>query len=167
MGLVGVGIMGTFYVTAMKKNIDSIYFGSLVPVTELNEILQTYNNGLANTVYKASRGELSSSEIASNLDDSLTFINKKWKSYISHYKTEDEMEYVDYTSLEIKETNKYFLQILFAAENNRDMSKLSINTLEKKVEYIHKILQKLIKIHFLLLLYIIKLDITQNVKALI
>jgi len=144
MGLVGVGIMGTMYVNAMKKNIDSVYFGSLIPVTELNEILQTYNNGLANTVYKASRGELSSSEISANLEDSLKFITKKWKSYISHYKTKDEMEYVDYTSLEIKETNKYFLQILFAAKNGKDLSKLSINTLERKVEYIHIVLQKLI-----------------------
>lgn len=144
IGLMGVGIMGTVYVNAMKKNIDTIYFGSLVPVTELNEILQTYNNGLADTAYKASRDELSASEITSNVDDSLNFINKKWKSYISHYKTEDELEYVDYTSLEIKETNKYFMQILFAAKDGKDLSKLSINTLEKKVEYIHIVLQKLI-----------------------
>lgn len=69
--------MGTTYVNAMKKNIDSLYFGSLVPVTELNEILQKYHNGLANTVYKASRYEMSSSEIIFNLEDSLQDIQKK------------------------------------------------------------------------------------------
>jgi len=144
LGLVSVGIMGTTYVNAMKKNVDYLYFGSLVPVTELNEILQKYHNGLADTVYKASRKELSSSEIISNLEDSLIDIDKKWKSYMSHYKRDDELEYVEYTNLEIRSINRYFMRILFAAKNGKDLSKISINTLEKKVSYIHRVLQKLI-----------------------
>jgi diguanylate cyclase (GGDEF)-like protein len=144
IGLISVGVMGTTYVNAMKKNIDSLYFGSLVPVTELNEILQKYNNGLADTVYKASRKEMSSSEIVFNLEDALHDIDTKWKSYMSHYKTEDEMEYVDYTNMEIKATNRYFRQILYAAKNGKDLSQISVSTLEKKVEYIHRVLQKLI-----------------------
>ena len=144
IGLVSVGIMGTTYVNAMKKNIDSLYFGSLVPVTELNEILQKYHNGLADTVYKASRNEMSSSEIVFNLKDALRDIEKKWKSYMSHFKTEDEMEYVDYTNMEIQATNRYFKKILYAAKNGKDLQKISISTLEDKVEYIHRVLQKLI-----------------------
>ncbi|QOP45209.1 diguanylate cyclase [Sulfurimonas paralvinellae] len=144
LGLISVGIMGTIYVNAMKKNIDSLYFGSLVPVTELNEILQKYHNGLADTVYKASRNEMSSSEIIFNLEDALHDIDKKWKSYMSHFKTDEEMEYIEYTNIEIKATNRYFRQILYAAKNGKDLSQISINTLEKKVEYIHRVLQKLI-----------------------
>ena len=136
--------MGTTYVNAMKKNIDSLYFGSLVPVTELNEILQKYHNGLADTVYKASRNEMSSSEIVFNLEDALRDIEKKWKSYMSHFKSEDEMEYVEYTNMEIQATNRYFKQILYAAKNGKDLQKISISTLEDKVEYIHRVLQKLI-----------------------
>ncbi len=144
MGLISVGILGTTYVNAMKKYIDALYFGSLVPVTELNEILQKYHNGLADTVYKASRKEMSSSEIVFNLEDALRDIDKKWKSYMSHFKTEDEMEYVEYTNMEIKSTNRYFRQILYAAKNGKDLQKISINTLEDRVEYIHTVLQKLI-----------------------
>ena len=144
IGLISVGIMGTTYINAMKKNIDSLYFGSLVPVTELNEILQKYHNGLADTVYKASRNEMSSSEIVFNLEDALQDIEKKWQSYMSHFKSEDEMEYVEYTNMEIKSTNRYFKQILYAAKNGKDLQGVSINTLEKKVEYIHRVLQKLI-----------------------
>ena len=144
MGLISVGVLGTTYVNAMKKNIDALYFGSLVPVTELNEILQKYHNGLADTVYKASRKEMSSSEIVFNLEDALRDIDKKWKSYMSHFKTEDEMEYVEYTNMEIKSTNRYFRQILYAAKNGKDLQKISINTLEDRVEYIHTVLQKLI-----------------------
>jgi len=144
LGLVSVGIMGTTYVNAMKKNIDFLYFGSLVPVTELNEILQKYHNGLADTVYKASRNELSTSETISNLEDALIDIDKKWKSYMSHFKRDDEMEYVEYTNMEIKSINRYFTRILFAAKNGKDLRKISIATLEKKVSYIHRVLQKLI-----------------------
>ena len=144
IGLISVGVMGTTYINAMKKNIDSLYFGSLVPVTELNEILQKYHNGLADTVYKASRNEMSSSEIVFNLEDALRDIEKKWKSYMSHFKSEDEMEYVEYTNMEIQATNRYFKQILYAAKSGKDLQGISINTLEKKVEYIHRVLQKLI-----------------------
>jgi diguanylate cyclase (GGDEF)-like protein len=136
--------MGTTYINAMKKNIDSLYFGSLVPVTELNEILQKYHNGLADTVYKASRNEMSTSEVIFNLEDALKEIDRKWKSYMSHFKRDEEMEYVEYTDMEIHATNRYFKQILFAVKNGKDITKLSINTLEKKVAYIHRVLQKLI-----------------------
>ena len=144
VGLVSVGALGTTYVNAMKKNIDTLYFGSLIPVTELNEISQKYNNALASTLYKASRHEISSSETISNLEDALHAIEKKWNSYRAHFKTEDEMEYVAYTDMEIKATNHYFKEILLAVKNGKDLKNLSINTLEKKVEHIHGILQKLI-----------------------
>ena len=144
MGLISIGIMGTSYVNAMKKNIDSLYFGSLVPVTELNEILQKYHNGLADTVYKASRDEMSQSEVIFNIEDALQDINKKWKSYMSHFKRDEEMEYVDYTNMEIQRTNRYFKQILIAAQKGVDLRRISINTLEKKVASIHRVLQKLI-----------------------
>jgi len=144
LGLVSIGIMGTTYVNAMKKNIDFLYFGSLVPVTELNEILHKYHNDLADTVYKASRKELSSSEVVANIEDALNDIKKKWTSYMSHFKRDDEVEYVEYTNLEIASINKYFKQILTAAKEGRDLSRISINTLEKRVSSIHQILQKLI-----------------------
>ena len=144
MGLISIGVIGTIYINDMKKNIDSLYFGSLVPVTELNEILQKYHNGLADTVYKASRDEMSLSEVIFHLEDSLTDIDKKWKSYMSHFKRDDELEYVEYTNIEIKTTNRYFLEVLNAAKNGKDLTKISINTLEKKVDFIHTVLQKLI-----------------------
>ena len=143
-GLVALGFIGTTYVNAMKKNMDSLYFGSLIPVTELNEIVQTYNNGLADTIYKASRQEISPSEAASKLETSLKYINKKWKSYNSHFKTEDELQYLGYADLEVNRTNDYFYKVLNAVKSGKDLRRISINTLEKKIESIHFVLQKLI-----------------------
>ena len=34
IGLIMVGVMGAVNINSMKKNLDSLYFGSLVPVTE-------------------------------------------------------------------------------------------------------------------------------------
>jgi len=143
-GLVSIGVMGLLHIEAMKKNIDNLYFGSLVPVTELNQILQTYHNGLASTIYRASRVEISPSQTTSQIEESLKIINKKWKSYEGHFKRDDELEYVGYVSLEIKKTNKYFLQVYKAAKNGTDLSTININTLEKKVLYIHNVIEKLI-----------------------
>ncbi|WP_434658532.1 hypothetical protein [Sulfurimonas sp. NW9] len=52
----------------MKKNMDSLYFGSLIPVTELNEIVKTYSYDLAATVYKVRRDEISPSEAAFKIE---------------------------------------------------------------------------------------------------
>ena len=143
-GLITVGIIGTIQLDSMKKNVDSLYFGSLVPVTELNEIIHTYHSGLASTLYKASRLEISPNETLSNIQNSLLQINQVWKSYESHFKRENEQEYVDYTALEIESINNYFLKMYKAVKDSQDVSKISINTLEKKVTAIESVIQKLI-----------------------
>jgi len=144
IGLISIGIMGTTYVNSMKKNMDSLYFGSLVPVTELGDIIQTYHIGLADTIYKASREEISTDETIYSIESSLKEIDKKWASYMSHFKREDEMEYVAYTDMEIKATKRYFLRVLNAVKHGKSLSNISVTTLEKQVSNIHHVIQKLI-----------------------
>ncbi len=143
LGLVSVGVIGSLYVKSMKKNIDAVYFGALIPVSELNDILHTYNATLAKTIYKSQRLELSLSETSSEIENALFSIQTKWKSYRSHFKRDDEKEYVDYTSLEIQKTNLYFKRILHYALAGQDLSKLSVNTLEGKLFHITAVLEKL------------------------
>ena len=144
LGLVALGFIGTSYVHAMKKNMDSLYFGSLIPVTELNEIAQTYNNGLADTLYKASREQISLEDLVTKIESSLQYINKKWKSYTSHFKTDNELKYLSYADEEIKQTNEYFYTIANAIKSGKDASHISVITLGERVESIHNVLQKLI-----------------------
>ncbi len=145
VGLISAGIIGSMHLNSMKKNIDRLYFGSLVPVTELNEIIQIYHNGLASSVYKASRLEISPSQSSSEIKHALQEINNKWKSYESHFKRDDELEYLGYAALEITHTNEYFLKIYRVAKEGKDLSKINLSNLERKVSYIHNIIQKLIK----------------------
>jgi len=131
-------------INSMKKNIDSLYFGSLVPVTELNDIIHTYHNELATSVHKVTRDEISSSEAANSIEKSLLKINKKWKSYESHFKRDDELQYLEYAALEIKYINSYFVRILKASQREMDLSRLSLTVLEKKISHINTVIQKLI-----------------------
>ncbi len=143
MGLAVIGVVGSIHIKNMKKSIDAVYFGSLVPVTELNDILHTYNSTLSKTIYKSQRLELSLGETASEIENSLFNIQTKWKSYTSHFKRDDELEYVDYTTVEIKATNAYFEKILKHTLAGEDLSKISVSTLETKLFHITAVIEKL------------------------
>ena len=145
IGLILVSIMGAINMNAMKKNIDSLYFGSLVPVTELSEILQVYNGDLPSIIYKAKSNSISSSQISSQIDNSINTIEEKWQSYQSHFKRDEELQYVEYVFLEISSVNEYFLKILKLNESGTPLTKISSEILEKKILHIHSIIKKLIK----------------------
>jgi len=134
-GLITIGIMGAINIGAMKKNLDSLYFGSLVPVTELNEILQEYHGNLTNVIYKAK----------SQIELSIKNITKQWGSYREHFKRDEELQYVEYVSLEIDSMNSYFTKIIKINENENALTKLSIKLLEKNISHIHQTIKKLIK----------------------
>ena len=144
VGLISVGIMGSINVDTMKKNLDSLYFGSLVPVTELNEILQTYHSGVASTIYKARDSEISLAQTSDKLQSSLKKIDRIWNSYESHFKRVDELQYVEYVSIEIKAINSYFSKIIQVSNDGKDITKISISSLDRYISHIHGVLQKLI-----------------------
>jgi len=143
-GLVTVGILGTLHINAMKRNIDRLYFGSMVPVTELNDIIQTYNNGLASSIYKSTRGELTPDITLLRIDNSLKNIEKKWMSYVSHFKREAELEYIEYTASEIERVNRYFTNIFTLLAQGKSLEKLNVNILEKEVSSVNSVIEKLI-----------------------
>ena len=145
IGLIIVAIIGAININEMKKNLDSLYFGSLVPVTELNDILQIYHGDLASTVYKAKFSEISSPQINSNIKNALLKIKIEWNNYESHFKRDEEIEYVEYVSLEIDAINSYFLKVLQLNDKEISFSKISIKILEKRIEHIHTTIKKLIR----------------------
>lgn len=145
IGLVLVSIVGAINMNAMKKNIDSLYFGSLVPVTELSEILHIYNGDLPSIIYKAKSDNIASSQISSQINNSIKTIEQKWQSYQSHFKRDEELQYVEYVFLEISSINKYFLKIVKLNEKGTPLKNISSEILEKKISHIYLIIKKLIK----------------------
>ncbi len=144
IGLISIGVMGALNINSMKKNIDALYFGTLVPVTELNEVLQVYHGDLTTVIYKIKSEKISQSQAISKIDNSLMKINKHWNSYESHYKKDMELEYIDYVSLEIKVMNNYFIRIMKAGIAGKDLKKLSTDSLEKHTAHINTMIQKLV-----------------------
>ena len=145
IGLILVAIMGAININAMKKNLDSLYFGSLVPVTELNSILQIYNGDLLNTIYKAKSSKISAEQIKSQINNSIKLIEKKWESYESHFKRDEELQYVEYVYLEMISINEYFFKIIDLSEKGIEVKKMSNEILDKHISHIHTIIKKLIK----------------------
>jgi len=143
-GLFFLGIMGTINLSSMKKNLDSLYFGSLVPVTELSTILQTYHGEIANTIYKSKNSEMTPNIAQSQIRTALRKIQREWRNYESHFKRDSELQYVQYTTKEIKKVNNYINKILLALENGYQLKDISIPNFEHKIAHIHKIIDKLI-----------------------
>jgi diguanylate cyclase (GGDEF)-like protein len=144
IGLILVGIMGYLNINSMKKNLDSLYFGSLVPVIELNEILQIYHGNIENTIYKAKNSQISSSQTSMQIENALMKIEYQWRSYESHFKRDEELQYVQYTALEIKDTNDYFKKILQGIAAGNNLNNVSMDSFEKRIEHIHSTMKKLI-----------------------
>ncbi|MEA1892944.1 MAG: diguanylate cyclase [Campylobacterota bacterium] len=144
VGITLVAIMGAINIKAMKKNLDSLYFGSLVPVTELNDILQTYHGNIAHTIYKAKSSDISDSQTSLEIENALLKIDMQWRSYESHFKRDEELQYVEYTALEIKDTNDYFQRILEGLLEGNSLKNVSINNFERRMEHIHKTVNRLI-----------------------
>ncbi|MCK9454052.1 diguanylate cyclase [Sulfurimonas sp.] len=144
LGLIIIGVMGAINLNSMKKNLDSLYFGSLVPVIELNKIVQTYQGTLANTLYRAKNAEIAPHEVKSQIKNTIQSVEKEWKSYESHFKRDYELGYVEYAASEIKAINSYLYRIVEAISQGNDTKKLSISNIEKKVAHVHQVVNKLI-----------------------
>ena len=144
VGLFFVGIMGAINLSSMKKNLDSLYFGSLVPVTELGTILQIYNGEIVNTIYRSKNSEVTPNIAQAQIKTALQTINREWKSYESHFKRDSELQYVSYTNKEIKSINTYLNKILLALENGYRLKDIAIPNFEHKIAHINKTIDKLI-----------------------
>jgi len=144
VGLILIGVIGAININAMKKNLDSLYFGSLVPVTELNKILQIYHGNIASSIYKGKNSQISNSQTLSQIENALLKIDMQWRNYESHFKRDEELAYIQYASLKIKATNSYFEKILQGLLDGRKVKHISIDRFEEQIEQIHVTIKKLI-----------------------
>lgn len=144
VGLLVLGLMGAINTQSMKSRIDALYFGTLIPVTELNDILYAYNAEILPSTYKVKNALIDPVAFEEDVQRALLNIKKRWQSYKSHYKTEEELSYVLYATSEIEKTNDYFYKLLAASKVGLNMQKLSIPLLDKKIEHINIVLKRLL-----------------------
>lgn len=144
-GLVVVGLIGYINIQNIKRNLDTLYFGSLVPLSELNAINSTYHNDLASPIYRWSNQLLSDEQTAEEISIGLEKINQLWTTYRSHYKRSEEMAYVEYTEGKINSLESYFIQVRALISDPDRTHPLSLTTLDENIQLIHTTIEKLIQ----------------------
>ena len=146
LGLIVIGAVGYFNMHKMKKNLDALYFGSLVPVTELNRIPNTYNKELSNTFYQLKHSQITPAEATDKINLNRQNILTTWKSYVSHFKRDYELAYIEYANTEILNSTHYLKRLsdVIIRLQPQSISKLSTPTLIKNINNMNNIIRKII-----------------------
>jgi diguanylate cyclase (GGDEF)-like protein len=103
--LIGIATVGYSNITSMKKNLDDLYFGSLIPIATLNNIANIYNHEIKDTLYE-------NDHLTPNFSRTLVKINTLWNSYTQSYKEEKELPYIEYTSQLILQNETNLLEMM-------------------------------------------------------
>ncbi|MDP3466353.1 MAG: diguanylate cyclase [Sulfuricurvum sp.] len=144
LGLIVVGFVGYFNLYTMKKHVDTLYFGSLVPLSELGSINDAYHHELEAGIYRWKEGDISDDDLARNLTLGLEHVNQMWASYIAHHKRPEELPYIHYTETQIDIMQRYFEEIRSLASNHTRRATISVVTLSDNVTSIHNTISSLI-----------------------
>ena len=131
IGLVFIITIGYLNINSMKKSLDQLYFGSLIPVIELNNIIHAYHN-IDSSISESKHNLISVDESQEQLISSQNIIIEKWRSYTSHYKGKNEISYIDFSNKEIKKS-LYFISKIIEITNARN----SANTISMKKVHNH------------------------------
>jgi diguanylate cyclase (GGDEF)-like protein len=144
VGLIVVGFVGYLNLMTMKKNVDTLYFGSLIPLNELNSINSAYHHELEASVYRWREGLINDDTLAQNLTLGLEHVDQMWASYLSHHKRPEELPYLDYTEEQIEIIKRYFEEIRSLAFNHTSKNAISVVTLADNTTSIHNTVSGLI-----------------------
>lgn len=143
-GLVAVGLIGYINLQNIKRDMDTLYFGSLLPLSELNAISDTYHSQLESTLYRWSHQLISDEEAAENISQGLSHIDHLWVNYLSRQKRPDEMAYVNYTEAQIGSLGRYFQEVREIILRPGSNPAPSLNTLSENINLIHGTIHQLI-----------------------
>jgi diguanylate cyclase (GGDEF)-like protein len=145
VGLFLVAVVGYANITAMKKNLDNLYFGSFTPVNELNELLLTYNRDVESTVFKLSSGAMAPFEASATLSESLDRVQRVWKSYSSHYRTGAEKAYVAFATATMERANHHITRIIDVCHQGVNVRRLSVPATSNVIADVSGVIAKLLR----------------------
>lgn len=143
LGLLTVGFVGYFNLLTMKRNVDTLYYGSMVPLTELSAINTAYHHELEANIYRWREKVVSDEEFTRDITLGLSNIDQMWASYISHHKRPEEIPYITYTAGRIEVMKRYFEEIRSLSTHTK-ASAISLVTLSDNITSIHNTIAQLI-----------------------
>jgi diguanylate cyclase (GGDEF)-like protein len=143
-GLGVIGLIGYINIQNIKRNMDTLYFGSLLPLSELNSITEAYHNDLASPIYLWSNQLVTDEQASEKISLGLDRVNQLWSSYLSHEKRPEELPYINYTEAQIQTLEGYFSEIRSLINNPDRANPLSLSTLDENIRLIHNTIHQLI-----------------------
>lgn len=143
-GLVTVGLIGYLNLKTIKHDVDTLYFGSLLPLNELTGITDTYHHQLESSVSRWRHRLISDDEAARHITLGLNHIDHLWATYLSHHKRPEEMAYVNYTETQMDAMKRYLLQVRELILQPGSGREVDLNALHENISMIHGTLRQLI-----------------------
>lgn len=144
LGLLVVGFIGYYNLLTMKRNVDTLYFGSMIPLTELSAINTAYHHELESNIYRWQGKVINDEEFVRNITLGLANIDQMWASYRSHHKRPEEIPYITYTDKRIYTIKRYFEEIRSLASVPTKTSAISLVTLTANITSIHNTIAQLV-----------------------
>lgn len=143
-GLSVIGLIGYYNIQTIKRHMDALYFGSLLPLSELSSITDTYNAQMGSSVYRWNSKQLDDEQAAQNITLGLNHVNQMWNQYRSHHKRPEELAYVDYAETQIQMMERYFTGVRTIILDPARSHPISLSTLSENIASIHGTIQQLI-----------------------
>ncbi len=145
-GLTIIGAIGYLNMHKMKKNLDALYFGSYIPITELSRIQNIYNKDISLIFNRLKNNRILPIEAREKIDLSRKEILSTWASYKSHFKRDNELEYVKYADQELAHSNRYLIRLSIAISelDQESLSKLSSDVLARNIAHMDEVINKII-----------------------
>ena len=166
LGLLVVGFVGYFNLLTMKRNVDTLYFGSMIPLTELSAINTAYHHELESNIYRWREKVISDEDFARDITLGLANIDQMWASYLSHHKQPEEIPYITYTDGRIDTMKHYFEEIRSLSSDHTKISTISLMTLTDNITSIHNTIAQLISYELAVAKYERSITLTHHENSL-
>jgi len=146
-GVLLTSMIGYFNMHKMKNNLDALYFGSYIPVSELSKIQNAYNKDISLAFYQLKSSQLNPAIAAAKIDLSRHKIASLWKSYKSHFKRDYELSYLEYADEEVQVSIAYLkkLSAAISSSSHENLMKLSSATLLNKVNKMNSVIDNILQ----------------------
>jgi len=145
LGMGGLSFFLFKHQEASEYHIKTLYFGSLLPISNLKEILLLVQGDVALKVYEKRVNPVNLDDLAWNLKKTDKEIMSLWKEYATRYKSNDEKVFVAHVDLKMQELHRYILElsqrVLFLRSKNPG---ISFKALSNGTNVINELIKKLI-----------------------
>ena len=152
VGLLLITLISYEGMGTIKKRLDVVYFGNIVPATKLMTISEMYNRNILNTVHRYQNDLITAKEARLNIQDANDVILDSWHEYSYTYHSPDEQEIVDFADRKIAQTMDVIslLILLLDTDEKKEINRVVHNELYPAIDPVIGIVEKLITYEFTL-----------------